>query len=143
MKAMQNALNELSAIGIDDCPKQIFSGYLQKHGKNENVILYSTENRLGYDNCLLFDTNTGELSPDLCHIQLCPICVFNDWPVEFQLRGMEMETLENNLDSHYYLINSSHLIGKTKSQIICTENGWNIIDGNREIYFSQKNRYTT
>ena len=147
MKAMKTAVKELSAIGRNDCPKQIFSGYLQKHGKNESAILddepiplFSTsENGLVYDNCLLFDTDTGDLSQGLCHIQLCPICVFNAWPVEFQLRGIKTETLENNLDSHYYLINSSHLIGKTKSQIISTENGWNIIDGNREIYFSQKN----
>ena len=148
IEQMKISMKKLPGIdGKEDCPNYVFSGYLVKDGQYKSAIsdeplnfTYASNTVDVFDECLSLNLQNGTLLPGLCYTKPCSICVFKDWPVEFQLRGIKIEILDNYIDSHYYMINSSHIIGKSKSQIIRTKNGWNIMDGKRNVHFSNENK---
>ena len=68
--------------------------------------------------------------------ELCPICHFTNWPSELQLRGMSLRETDT-IDTGYYLINSSHLIGKSRSMLKNEQSQWSLSTIDGEVIFSK------
>ena len=93
-----------------------------------------------YSDCALPDTDTvegreetetcyvgtaGTLVTHNCKLQLCPVCRFLQFPVDFQLRGV---CLESPVDKFYVLHNSTELHGHSGSLLrwVEEESSWTI-----------------
>ena len=91
------------------CPENFFAGYKSENGWN----------------CSIVNSKTGVIRDHICHDTLCPVCHFESWPPEMRLRGMRLEDT-TEIDSTYYLVNSTHMIGKTRSFIVGDEESWRV-----------------
>ena len=69
--------------------------------------------------------SAGLLLKDNCKFELCPVCMFPDFPVDLQLRGV---CLDSPLDKFYVLHNSTELHGHGGSVLswVSNENTWRI-----------------
>ena len=65
--------------------------------------------------------SAGFLLKDNCKYELCPVCLFPDFPVDLQLRGV---CLESQVDKFYVLHNSTELHGHGGS-VLSWEDGEN------------------
>ena len=137
---MKDALMKVKSVN-PNCSNEVFSGYWKKDGHYENIHFQGKEVNLtikdtysAFDDCVLVNLISGDLVYERCKIKKCPICFFADWPAELHLRGMSVRDAEE-VDSSYYLINSTHLTGKTKSRMIQEENYWKIYNSNKEEMF--------
>ena len=67
----------------------------------------------------------GTLVTHNCKLQLCPVCRFLQFPVDFQLRGV---CLESPVDKFYVLHNSTELHGHSGSLLrwVEEESSWTI-----------------
>ena len=89
-----------------------------------------------YSDCAILDTNTGRsgdsgyfspvgavvilwylwtlgsLLTDNCKVELCPVCLFPQFPVDLQLRGV---CLDSEVDKFYILHSDTELHGHTGS----------------------------
>ena len=67
----------------------------------------------------------GLLLKDNCKFELCPVCMFSDFPVDLQLRGV---CLESQVDKFYVLHNSTELHGHGGSVLswVESETTWRI-----------------
>ena len=70
-------------------------------------------------------TPAGLLLKDNCKYELCPVCVFADFPVDLQLRGV---CLDSPVEKFYVLHNSTELHGHGGSVLswVSNENTWRI-----------------
>ena len=50
-----------------------------------------------------------------------------------QLRGIDIEETKH-MDTHFYFVNSTHIIGKTRSSIVFQNNEWHIKTGMKSVY---------
>ena len=68
----------------------------------------------------------GLLLKDNCKFELCPVCMFPDFPVDLQLRGV---CLDSPVDKFYVLLNSRELLGHGGSVLSWDEGerSWRII----------------
>ena len=145
LKNILKAFRELGNRNL--CSQQIYSGYRKQDGNYRNIntgeLLKWNDNwgtdKLLVTDCAIIDIRSGKFEQNHCNFQLCPVCHFKNWPQELQLRGMKIDMTEE-VDSSYFLVNSSHLMGKAKSQIIANYNGWNILDFNKKVTFYNENQ---
>ena len=77
------------------------------------------------------DAESLKFQGSLCQVELCPICFFEGGLTAIQLRGMSIEQTKD-IESQYYLVNSTHLIGKTRSSIIFENSEWHIKTSGRK-----------
>ena len=72
--------------------------------------------------CLM---SAGLLLKDNCKFELCPVCMFSDFPVDLQLRGV---CLDSQVDKFYVLHNSTELHGHSGSLLrwVEEESSWTI-----------------
>ena len=137
---IEKALMEVKEKVNPNCTTLIYSGYWKRGGNYENAVsqekvnLMIQNNHSAFDQCILVNLENGKLYKDRCQLKKCPICYFPDWPTELQLRGISIEEAEE-IDSNYYLLNSTHLMGKTKSQIIHEGQSWKIYNYEKETMF--------
>ena len=120
------------------CLSKFYSGYRNKNGwRNSNTgeILdwnnWSKNPNKYYNSCASIDTESLKFQGSLCQVELCPICFFEGGLTEIQLRGMSIEQTKD-IESQYYLVNSTHLIGKTRSSIIFENSEWHIKTSGRK-----------
>ena len=68
----------------------------------------------------------GLLLKDNCKFELCPVCMFPDFPVDLQLRGV---CLDSPVDKFFVLLNSRELLGHGGSILSWDEGerSWRII----------------
>ena len=126
----------------EHCPDGYYSGFWNKDGWRdtndgaEMVWDNWSSIKSSFNDCAIIEDEL-KFKKGICQEKLCPICHFSNWPSELQLRGINLKLTEK-IDTGYYLINSSHLIGKSRSLIRTTENGWALITIDDEVVFSKK-----
>ena len=142
MNHFREMVIEISNLGHDT--KKIYSGYWNKdemddqwkdvnNGEPLNWGTWAPDQT--YNECATINVedNIGKsenmvtFRRDHCLSKTYPICKFNNWPPELQLRGIPI-AMTQEIDSGYYLINSSLLIGKSKSKIVFDKENWSILD---------------
>ena len=138
---MKRAIMQVKEKVNPNCSDTVYAGYWKKEGNYENAVTHDKKNltivnnHSAFDQCVLVNLlESGKLYKDRCQLKQCPICYFPDWPTELQLRGISIEEAEE-IDSNYYLLNSTHLMGKTKSQIIHEGQSWKIYNYEMEALF--------
>ena len=123
------------------CLSRFYSGYWNRNGwknanNDEKLKLdwnnWSSENTY-YNSCAIIDTKSLKFGRKPCTQDLCPICLFEDRFPEMQLRGADIEETKH-MDSQFYLVNSTHIIGKTRSSIVFQNNEWHIKTGMKSVY---------
>ena len=137
--SLEDMLKALESVSFQShCPNFIYSGFIKNENGFRNAINqeYLTwakwENvSSSNDDCATIDKTTKKFKKGQCSFQTCPLCSFSDWPPELQLRGISVD-LTKEVDSSYYLVNSTHLIGKSKSMIIYENKTWNLKDNSME-----------
>ena len=143
---MKEAFKNLKDNKVSDCSEVLYSGFWKKNGHFESRVsgermnwttTIQNSNISPFGECALLDLEKEIFLQERGSIEKCPICYFPDWPEEFQLRGVSIEEAEE-IDSSYYLLNSTHLIGKTKSKIIHDGHYWNISNMKGEVIFSKQ-----
>ena len=128
----------------DDCTESFFSGFWNKGGwRDANNGVHLTwdnwsEIKSSYNDCAIVDEKL-KFKKYPCQSELCPICLFSNWPSELQLRGMSLKQTDT-LDTGYYLMNSSHLIGKSRSTLRNINNIWALSTIDGEVVFSKNGR---
>ena len=141
LQAMKKSREETNN---DDCPESFFSGFWNKDGwKDANNGAKLTwdnwsEIQSSYNGCAIVDVKM-KFKKNICELELCPICLFSNWPSELQLRGMSLNQTDT-VDTGYYLINSSHLIGKSRSFLRNANNLWALSTIDGEVVFSKNGR---
>ena len=142
--SMKDAFMDLENSGFSNCSEVVYSGFWKNDGHFESKVSGERMNwtiknsrNSPFGDCALLDLNNEIFLQERGSIEKCPICYFPDWPAEFQLRGISIEEAEE-IDSSYYLVNSTHLIGKTKSKIVFDEHFWNISNMNGEVMFYKR-----
>ena len=141
LQAMKKSSEETNN---DDCPESFFSGFWNKDGwKDANNGAKLTwdnwsEIQSSYNGCAIVDVKM-KFKKNICELELCPICLFSNWPSELQLRGMSLNQTDT-VDTGYYLINSSHLIGKSRSFLRNANNLWALSTIDGEVVFSKNGR---
>ena len=127
---LQTMKNSREETRNGNCPESFFSGFWNKDGWRDVIdgAELSWDNwselKSAYNTSVIVDSKM-KFKKDTCQTELCPICRFSNWPSELQLRGMSL-TQTNTIDTGYYLINSSHLIGKSRSILRNSQNQWNL-----------------
>ena len=140
---MKAALMVVRDRTSSSCSETVYSGYRFKDGthrsiNSEDEMTWTVINpNFNFNDCVLLDIDKETFKKERCQTKTCPICHFSEWPTEIHLRGISLEEAEN-MDSSYYLVNSSHLIGKTKSLIINKDHNWNIYNSNNKLVFFNK-----
>ena len=125
----------------DGCPESFFSGFENNNGwrdaDNGDELSWDnwSEIKSSYNGCAVVDKEM-KFKKDICTMELCPICHFNNWPSELQLRGMSLSETDT-IDTGYYLINSSHLIGKSRSFLKNTQSKWALSTIEGKLVFSK------
>ena len=82
-----------------------------------------------YSTCATVDKvytqEAGRFKRDHCQTKTCPVCLIKDWPSVMKIRGL-CDKL--NVDTFYYLINDTHLLGHSRSKIEFHNGKWKIVD---------------
>ena len=118
-----------------------YSGYWNSNGwknanngENLNWNNWSNEETSRYYNsCATIETKSLKFRGNKCQVELYPICYFKDGLTEMQLRGMDIEDTKD-IESQFYLVNSTHMIGKTRSYIVFQNNVWHIKSGRKNVF---------
>ena len=139
LKMMVEAFHQIDCKSL--CFSNIYSGYWNSDGwKNANNGEKLDWNNWSkgainayYNSCATIDIKSLQFSRSTCKADLYPICFFEDGLKEMQLRGMDIENTRE-IDSQFYLVNSTHMIGKTKSFIFFQNNSWHIRTGIKNIF---------
>ena len=87
-----------------------------------------------YSSCATIDTiftrNEGRFKKDQCNTKTCPVCSFNDWPSAMKLRGI---CKKSNIDTFYYLMNNTMMLGPTRTKLIKSNDRWEIRNKQEEM----------
>ena len=86
-----------------------------------------------YNSCATIETKSLKFRGNKCQVELYPICYFKDGLTELQLRGMDIEDTKD-IESQFYLVNSTHMMGKTRSSIVYQNNVWHIKSGRKNVF---------
>ena len=138
LEKIQEALKELQESG--ECSSLFYTGYWFKDGQwkhfltDEPLQLAEFGVEATYSSCAtidkVFTKEEGKFKRDQCNTKTCPVCYINDWPSVLKLRGVKKV---DNLDSFYYLLNHTHILGSSKSRLVLGNEKWNMQRRNGEI----------
>ena len=78
----------------------------------------------------IFTKDEGKFKRDQCNTKTCPVCYFSDWPSALKLRGI---CKKSNIDTFYYLMNNTMMIGPTRTKLIRNNERWEIRNKQEEI----------
>ena len=123
----------------ESCPKLFYTGHWNKGGwrridTGEELTWVTWSPGSIYNECATVESDediaSGTFTKDNCQKKSCPVCVFQTWPSLMQLRGV---SLEYNVDTFYHLINTSLMIGQSRTEISFFNNRWNMVNTNKQI----------
>lgn len=104
------------------------------NGEKLNWNNWSNEETNRYFNsCATIETKSLKFKGNKCQLKLYPICHFHDELTELQLRGMDIEETKD-IESQFYLVNSTHMIGKSRSSIVFQNNVWQIRTSRKTVF---------
>ena len=78
----------------------------------------------------IFTKDEGKFKRDQCNTKTCPVCTFNQWPSALKLRGI---CKKSNIDTFYYLMNHTMIIGPTRTKLVKNNGGWEIRNKQEEL----------
>ena len=141
LNMMVEAFHQIDCKSL--CFYNIYSGYWNSGGwKNANNGEKLDWNNWSngtininayYNSCATIDIKSLQFNRNTCKVPMYPICFFEDGLREMQLRGMDIDNTRE-IDSQFYLVNSTHMIGKTRSFIFLQNNSWHIRTGNKSVF---------
>ena len=117
--SLEEMLQSVDLIG-KDCPVEIYTGYWKKEGKwvsidkGEEMKWAKWSKYSPFESCATIPKNEpepGTFTGNHCEVKSCPVCYFEHWPSLMMMKGV---SLDHNIDTFYYLLNQTHLIGQSK-----------------------------
>ena len=138
LKEMKQSLQSLLDTG--SCNSVVYGGFINKNDNFRNpftevALTWTTvEYKVNYNSCVTIDMNKdfeaekASFKGENCVFESCPICYFQRWPSELQIKGIPSSC---NLDSFFYLPTATSLVGQHgESNIFYSESdlNWNIIN---------------